>query len=372
MEVISAILAACMIVYAGFIFRNAWYFSKIEVESPLFMKETPMVSIIIPARNEAKTLQSCLQSAARQIYPADSFEIIVVDDHSTDATFGIAAIMGTRYSNIRIITSAGEGKKAALDTGIQKARGEIILQTDADCYLPKSWLPHMVAQFQPNTALVSGPVEVRWGDKWLERFQSLESMGLMAIGGGSLAAKRPNMCNGANLGFRKTVFQEVNGYEGIDQVASGDDELLLQKIHQLGKYDLKFARCKEAVVETIPEPSWNRLKLQRLRWVSKVRAYPDKRVNMIQSISYLAFLSFPLLAIFACWNWQFALLGLELLILKILSDYLLMYQAAKFFHNLRMLRYVIPLQLVYIPYVLWVGIAGNLVKTYSWKGRKVR
>ncbi|MEM7374885.1 MAG: glycosyltransferase [Bacteroidota bacterium] len=361
-----------MIIYAGFIFRNAWFFSRIQVESPLFMKETPMVSVIIPARNEASSLQACLNSAAQQIYPKDRYEVIVVDDHSTDATFGIAAILGTKYPNIRIVSSRGEGKKAALNSGISVARGEIILQTDADCDLPPTWIPHMVAQFNQNTALVSGPVELQWGDKWLEKFQAMESMGLVTIGGGSMAARKPNMCNGANLAFRKAVFQEVNGYEGIDAVASGDDELLLQKIHRLGKYELKFARCKEAIVRTIPQPNWQMLKSQRLRWVSKARVYPDRRVNLIQSVSYLAFLSIPLLTVFACWNWQFAVLAGELLILKILTDYLLMYQAAKFFHNLRMLRYVLPLQLVYIPYVLWVGLAGNLVKTYSWKGRTVR
>lgn len=372
MEYIAAILALCMIVYAGFIFRNAWYFSKIQSASPILMEETPMVSVIIPARNEAETLATCLHSVARQVYPSDRYEIILVDDHSTDATKGIASIIATKYPNIHVLKSEGAGKKAAIATGIRAAKGEIILQTDADCQIPYTWLPHMVAQFGADTALVSGPVELVWGEKWIERLQAVETMGLVAIGAGAMHADQPNMCNGANLGYRKAVFEEVNGFEGIDAVASGDDELLLQKIHSLGKYKMKFARCQEAIVQTMPQPDWKRLKAQRLRWVSKVRAYPDKRVNRIQLIAYLAFWSFPLLAIFTFWNWEFALLAVELMVLKILTDFLLMYQAAKFFHNLPTLKYVLPLQLVYIPYVIWVGLAGNLVRTYKWKGRIVR
>jgi cellulose synthase/poly-beta-1,6-N-acetylglucosamine synthase-like glycosyltransferase len=374
MEYVAVFFALCVLFYAAFISRNAWYFARLRCP-PASWQALPPVTVVVPARNEAAHLATCLQALLAQDYPRDLLEVILVNDHSTDATRQIALVLAQKDPRLRVLDLPGTvqqaHKKAALTLGIEAARGEIILQTDADCHMGVHWVNRMVRHFAPDTALVAGPVRLQAGPHWLEELQALESIGLIAIGAGSLAAGHPNMCNGANLAYRRSAFQAVDGFAGIEEVASGDDELLLQKMARLPGQGLRFAKCRDAIVTTAALPTWPALRAQRLRWVSKARAYLNRRVNVVQLISYLAFLGFPVLLGLALWDptyWR--LLG-ELILLKVAADALLMYQAAKFFHTFPLLKRLPLLELLYTPYVLWVGLAGNLVKQYSWKGRTV-
>ena len=229
----------------------------------------------------------------------------------------------------------------------------------------------MVHHFDLDTALVSGPILLTHGDHWLEKFQTLESMGLVAIGGGSLAAGHPNMANGANFAYRKSVFEAINGFEGVDHVASGDDELLLQKVHARPEYQLRFAKCKDAIVRTPCMSSWKAFKAQRLRWVSKSRHYPNRWVNVSQGIAYLAHWSIVVLGVLALMDSTYLWGFVAVTLLKIGVDFLLLRQAAVFFHKLPLLTWVLALQPLHILYVIWIGIAGGLTKTYTWKDRSV-
>ncbi|WNJ20151.1 glycosyltransferase [Pontibacter sp. G13] len=371
-----AIPGICMLIYSAFIWRNAYFFAKIPAETLRSDEWLPKVSVIIPARNEERRLPTLLNAVVNQNYPSDRLEILVVDDQSEDATSGIAKLMSTKHPNLRLIQILPEegrsSKKNAITRGISFANGEIILQTDADCVMGPSWVRSMVAYFGANTAFVAGPVQLTYEYRMFEILQALELIGLTAIAGGSMAAGKPNMCNGANLGYRKSVFKEVNGFEGIDHVASGDDELLLQKIHRLGKYEIRYARHRKAIVRTGALDSWEGLKRQRIRWVSKARHYVDRKVNRIQMLSYLGFWSFPIGFLLGFWWPQAWVWTAGIALVKGLADYALMYQSAKFFHKLHLLRHFALLQLVYVPYVIWIGIAGNFSKSYYWKGRKVQ
>ncbi|TAE54745.1 MAG: glycosyltransferase, partial [Bacteroidetes bacterium] len=257
MEWIAVFFSLCMLVYVGIVFRSAWHFRYMRTEEHLPDK-LPFVSVVIPARNEERRIATCLHSVLQQQYPAGKFEVILVNDHSTDATKAIATVFATRNPQLRVIDLEAQGinayKKAALSAGIAAAQGEIVLQTDADCEMGTGWLYHMVAHFDATTALVSGPVRLMSQDHWLEHVQALESMGLVALGAGSMAARRPNMCNGANMAYRKSVFEEVGGFGGPEGVASGDDEFLLQKIRRLGRYEMRFAKSREAIVYTFTLP----------------------------------------------------------------------------------------------------------------------
>lgn len=374
MTLLLGLTSACFLFYLAFILRCARYFQRIpcpeEGPSPV-----PFVSVIIPARNEAANIEHCLRSVLRQSYPRDCFEVILVNDHSTDDTAKIARSLLPQHPQLQVWDLPDQQinayKKAALTYGIHRAKGEIIVQTDADCWMGEAWLERMIASFSPQTGLVSGPVRLTYRDNWLEKLQSLELMGLVGIGAGSLAAGAPNMCNGANLAYRKTVFEEVGGFAEVDGVASGDDEFLLHKVHQ-SPWQLAFTKCPEAIVLTPAQPDWPSLKAQRLRWVSKARSYQNRWVNVVQLLSYLGFWLFPLLLGLSLWQTE-ALWGFLLAFgLKLGADYVLMSRMTQFFQQAFLMRYLIPLQGVYIPYVLWIGIAGNLVQRYRWKDRSVR
>lgn len=390
MIVIAFVFSAFLWFYGGYLLVNAWHFSRIpqRLEGVLpkelpassansggsDLASLPFVSVVIPARNEAASIAACLKSVLDQSYPADCFEVILVNDHSTDATKAIATELASQVGNLHVLDlEAIQGpayKKAALALGIQHARGTIILTTDADCFVDPDWINLMVGAFGADVGLASGPVVLE-GDMLFQQFQALEFMGLIATGAGSMQAGRPNMANGANLGFRKAVFEAVGGYSGIDHLASGDDELLLHKIVRTGKWRTVFVKGRGAIVSTRALPSWQAFKAQRIRWVSKSTAYQNRWITLILVLSWLGIFSFPLLGLLLIWTPALWPLLLFNFLFKIFAEGVILSLAATFFRRRSLLQLLLPEQFLHIPYILWVGLAGNR-KRYSWKGRMVR
>lgn len=368
------IFTGLMLFYVGYLLRCAYYWGRIEVASGLPDAQLPLVTVIVPARNEAANIAACVQAILAQDYPADRLELIVVNDHSEDATVALASAAAANAHNFKLIQLEAQPgaayKKAAVARGIAAARGELIVTTDADCHMGPDWLSAMVAQFDADTAMVSGPVVLE-SNSVFGQFQALEFMGLIAVGAAGIAAGQPTMCNGANLAYRKAVFEEVGGFAGIDHIASGDDELLMHKIAALGKYQIRFAQARAAVVHTHAQERWTDFKRQRIRWVSKSTHYKRAGITWTLVLSYLAMLGFPLLVVGGIWDGRlWGLAGIHLL-MKLLAEFAVLYRAAVFFDKLRLLIWLPMEQVAHIAYVLWVGVAGNR-RSYEWKGRNVK
>ncbi len=373
---LSTIFVLLMLYYWFYVRSAARHFQKNNPPLLSSSDTLPTVSVVIPARNEAGNLSQCLASVLNQNYPSHLFEVILINDDSEDETGLIADQIAQNTPNLSVIHLKEKGlnsyKKAALTKGIDQAKGEIILQTDADCIVGKKWISSMMGFFCPKTAIVSGPVKFTYQSSVFEKIQTLEFMGLNILGAGSIAMKKPNMCNGANLAFRKSVFQQLNGYEGVDNVASGDDELLLQKIHKTKQYIIRYASTYSAIVSTPALPTLKDLFRQRIRWVSKSRSYIDRTINLTQMVFFLAILGIPLLLALTPLSMYMLIPALLILSLKIHADRYLMYLATRFFGEPHLICYLLLLEIAYIPYVIYVGIAGNLVETYQWKGRTTR
>ena len=331
----------------------------------------PKVTVLIAARNEANNIEGCLSAIVNQSYPKDKLEIIVIDDHSEDETWQL--ITDAKWSSHGIAISSlqlkeKQGKKAAIATGVKQAAGEIIVTTDADCRMGEEWLVSLISYFDEKTGLVSGPVQMTDCNSWFERMQALEFMGLITVGGASIQAGLPNMCNGANLAYRKEAWEAAGGFDGIDHIASGDDELLMHRIHAAGKWEVKFAKSQAAIVYTPPARSLNEFKQQRIRWVSKSAQYEQKRITLTLTLSYLAMILFPVLLIHGFWSFESWIWLLACFPLKGLAEYAVLWSAGGFFQNRSLLKYLLPEQVLHVIYILWVGVAGNVQK-YSWKGR---
>ncbi len=370
---LAMVFAMLILFYCGFLLNHGMRFGSIRKYDE--ENGSLSVAVIIPARNEEKRIAGILESLMNQDYTSDRLEIIVINDHSEDRTLEIATGFSRKDGRIRVINlpdgETNSFKKAAIRFGIENSRSDLIMTTDADCVAGPSWISSMAAAFAPGTDLVSGPVLLMTNGKLFQQFQSLEFMGLIALGGGSIAAGRPNMCNGANLAYRRSAFGKVGGFSDIDSIASGDDELLLHKIAKFSRGNVRFNKNPDAVIRTPAQETWRDLKNQRKRWVSKSREYDNKGITYILMAVYAGMLGFPALAIAGFFDsvWWVWLLGI--LAAKAIAELLVLIPAAAFFRKLSLLIYLPAGQPIHIAYLLWAGIAGNS-GNYIWKGRRVK
>ncbi len=340
-------------------------------------------SIIIPARNEADNILKCLKDLDNQNFNAARFEVIVVDDHSEDTTAALVQDFMSKLTpqqpSIQLLTakqvedpSFQAYKKKAIETGIEHANGNWILTTDADCRRDVNWLRTLdafIAHKKP--CFVSGPVAFEENNTFLQKLQSLEFMGLIGIGAASMHNKQPNMCNGANLGYLKHVFYEVGGYTGVDHIASGDDELLMHKIAAQYPAQVQFIKNRNATVYTDPQPSTQALLQQRKRWVSKSRNYTRFSVSLVVYFVYLFHLTLFLTGIGWLMGWLDWFHFVIPLSAKVIPEFLFLLPVSRFFQKTRLLNYYPVAAIIYIIYVLWIGIYANM-GTYYWKGRQVK
>ncbi|MCL6523711.1 MAG: glycosyltransferase [Thermoflavifilum sp.] len=337
------------------------------------------VSIIIPARNEADHIQPCLQAICRQHYPAHLMEIIVVDDQSTDDT--AARVLAVPDARIRLLQLQAEEpasvghrapKKKAIEMGIAHAQGELIVTTDADCVAGPNWIGSIVSFYRQHQAqCIAAPVIYSREQSFFDIFQSLDFMTMQGITGATVHLHIGTMCNGANLAYTRRVFEEVDGFTGIDGIASGDDMLLMYKIYHAYPDRVFYLKCRESIVYTLPVKGWRSFWHQRLRWASKANKFDDKRLTYVLAGVYVWNLCFVLLALLGFYDSYWWLIAAFLLMYKTIVELYFLFPVAKFFRKKRFLWYFFPGQFLHIPYIVSAGLAG-VWSTYQWKGRKLK
>ncbi|GCC51699.1 glycosyl transferase family 2 [Chryseotalea sanaruensis] len=320
-------------------------------------------------RNEEKTIARLLTDIKNQVYPC--FEVIIVDDHSDDGSRGAVENWLTENAGktgfLRLVNNEGVGKKAALALAVQKAKGELIMTTDADCELLQSWISKTVEQFDDQTNLIVGAVRMK-GKQFTDHLQQLEFASLIGSGAATLGWQRPTMANGANLAFRKSVFNAVGAYEGNSHIASGDDEFLMRKIHQRFPGSIFFNHNSDTVVDTAAHQNFKSFTNQRIRWASKWalhQSYFSKLLALLIFSFQLAFLLSPWLMYFGYLNIN---LGLSLILIKAAVEWFFFIPVLRLLRLPINLAAFITLQFIYPYYVVTIGLLANVVG-YQWKGR---
>ena len=392
--IITVIAFVLFLIYAGLIlyYRRSWL-AIVDFGLPILdLKPVTRISVIIPARNEAQNIGNCLESLLRQSYPKELFEVLVVDDHSTDDTAAI--VTSFNLSNIKLLAlkdlvpanEINSYKKKAIEIAIARSTGELIVTTDADCVVPHNWLQTIAAFYEEKKpSLIVMPVAINSNNKFIEIFQALDFMTLQGITGASVNKKFHSMCNGANLAYTKKAFTAADGFAGIDTIASGDDMLLMYKIFKQDPAAVLFLRSKEVIVQTQPVNSIKDFFSQRIRWASKADQYDDKRIFAVLLIVYLfnlLLLALPVISLFnnkafSIHVYPVTIVGtiinwwLFLLVTKTIIELIFLYPVAKFF-NKKGLLWVFPLMQPF--HILYTVIAGWLGKfgSYKWKGRNVK
>ncbi|RQO30900.1 hypothetical protein DBR32_09315 [Taibaiella sp. KBW10] len=379
--IISFFLCAVYIVLMG-LYRYGFTIEKRKPFTNAFSEHKPTFSIIIPARDEAGNIAACLQSILRNTYDADRFEIILIDDFSTDETVSIAQkILSAphRILQLKDYLSPEETlnayKKKALEIAIGMANGSYILTTDADCILPPNWLALYAQQLEdPAIHFIAAPVSFTPFDhhrSWLYYFQSLDFMTMQGITIASNRLGLGNMCNGANMLFSKVAFDAVEGYKGIDHKASGDDMMLMQKINMRFPGSIRFLFSQEAIVETPVQPTLKHFINQRIRWASKADSYPQFKMTLILLAVYLFNVNLLFLTIVSLCIPAYCAVLLLCLSIKIVAELYFLYPVSRFFHKANELLFFIFLQPLHILYIIIAGFLGKFGK-YSWKGRIVK
>ncbi|RKO71519.1 glycosyltransferase [Sphingobacterium puteale] len=353
--------------------RKGW--ARIQVPYSNLIS-TKTVSVIIAARNEELNIRRTIESILNQNFPKELLELIIIDDHSDDNTSAI--VKEYIESGVKLIQLNENGrmnsyKKLAISRAIDCCRGEIVITTDADCRMGPNWLATVIGTFEKEDAyLLSSPVVYSEEKSFFERLQTLEFLYLIGLGAAGIGNGKPTTCNGANLAYRKDIFKQMGGFKGIDELASGDDELFLHKVAE--KYPERIAFCKseDAIVYTDAKPDLGSFISQRRRWASKSTRYKNKGVIALGIAIWLFNVLLLLAAILAItggktlgWVVLFALL------LKITVEFLFIQPLTNFAKRATLLWYLPILSLAHILYLAYIGILGNVGK-YDWKGRQVK
>ncbi len=377
------VIIICILLTIGYValmlvYRKGWAMQK-EFTVPALYVPSTRISIIIPARNEEGNIGACIESILAQKYPDYLYEIIVVDDHSEDATVQVANEYADR--NVRCISLAdyipmgntiNAYKKAAIATGIVHSNGALIVTTDADCTAPNTWLLHIAAMYeQQHPVMIVSPVIFATKKKLVQLFQLIDFMSMQGITAAAHSLQLGNMSNGANLAFRKATFEGVGGYEGIQHLASGDDFLLMMKMNKFSPRSICYLKSVNATVSTLAQPDWRSFLQQRIRWASKSGKYNDVKLTLILVLVYLFNLMLFTLVLSAIFIPAFRFLAAAILVTKILIEYYYLKPVARFFHKEWVLWYFPFLQPLHITYIVLAGFLG-FVGVYEWKGRRVK
>jgi len=373
MEIVTIGLFIILGIYAIFIIRLVLGFDKVKTfESPKLTPKTAF-SIIIPFRNEEKNLPNLLKSIANLNYPHQLIEIIMVDDFSTDKSERICIqwrinnddIDTTLLENLRLSHSP---KKDAIARAMPIAKHDWIVTTDADCTVNKNWLLTLDNYIQQNNPeMIVGAVAYKTKNNWFHRFQQLDLLSLQGTTIGSFGIGKPFMCNGANFAYTKKLFLALDGFNGNNKIAGGDDVFLLQKAVQNQANKVHYLKNTASIVKTKSENDLFQFFMQRVRWAGKTTSYQNGYAKFLAVIVLLMNLSLVIgfgLWLVNCFNLK---LLLAAFLIKYVVDYLLLYKTNNY---LLKGKFLFPLasSLLYPFYSSLVGIY-SLFGSFTWKGR---
>jgi cellulose synthase/poly-beta-1,6-N-acetylglucosamine synthase-like glycosyltransferase len=330
-------------------------------------------SIIIPFRNEVENLPGLLKSLDKLDYPKNHFEVILIDDDSDDDS--VELIMRLSLStqlDFKIIKNKRQSnspKKDAISTAMHKAKYDWVVTTDADCIVHSKWLNTFNAFITAkNPKMVIAPVTYHINNSFLAQFQLLDFMSLQGATIAGFALRNPFLCNGANMAYKKELFTNLHGFEGNNNLASGDDIFLLEKATKKYKKQVRYLKSKNAIVVTKPQPSIAALIQQRVRWAAKASAYKNvfgKVVGLIVLLmNGVLVLGFVLTLLDILGILYFG----GLLAIKLVVDYLLIYKTAHFYTQKQGLKLYIICGFFYPLFFVFVAVYAMFFD-FKWKGR---
>lgn len=365
------------VIYVALIFAFIIGFNRVQNFEYTTCKPQNKFSILIPFRNETENLPALLESLSKLKYPVELFEIFLINDNSSDNYKSLLDNFNNQYKKLQIhlINSkrkSSSPKKDAIETAINEANFEWIITTDADCILPKNWLCNFDDFIQKNnTKMIVAPVAFIYEKKYLNNFQILDFLSLQGSTIGGFGIEKPFLCNGANLCYNKEAFLKVNGFDGNDHIAGGDDIFLLEKFINHFPNKVQYLKSDTSIVKTKAQTTLNQLIDQRVRWASKTSSYTNsfaKLVGIIVLITNLYLIFLFIIAALNYINWQhFGVVFLA----KFNIDFLIIYKSSKFFNQQEALKKYLISSLLYPIFNVFIAFL-SFFRKFEWKGRSFK
>ena len=365
---INSFISLILLLYSFNILRYlyGWRINSFDTKSSYF----PKVSVVIAVRNEENNILKLLSDLSLQDYPQDLFNIIIVNDHSTDGTLDLLNQELSKYPNLILhnLTTSLEGKKSAINTGVNISNHEIILSSDADCSFPNTWISSMVSGFNDKQIkLVSGPVTFYKESSLFNKLQTLEFLSLIGAGAGAIGIGNPIFCNGANMAYRRETYKKV--FDTIDlNIASGDDVFLLHAIKRKYKSSVRFIKDVNAVVYTNAVEGFDQFINQRKRWAAKSTSFKDAYTIYTSILVLLVNFSTIYLLFFSLFHVDVFFFFLWFFLIKNIVDILFLSNVLSFFSRKDLLKWMLFFQIFYSFYIVLVSFLSQL-QTFSWKKR---
>ncbi len=328
--------------------------------------DLPSISVIVAARNEEDNITDCMQSLHELEYPEEKIEIILVDDHSEDSTADLIKNFIDDKPQFRYLKPESEirslkGKTNALANAIKIAKGEVILTTDADCLVSKTWAKELASYYKPDVAMVCGYTN-QIGKTKFGGMQSVDFIYLLMVAGGVMNLGKPLSCIGNNMSYRKSVYEEVGGYEGL-KFSVTEDFKLLMAMHKLKKYKIIYPMTPAGMVTSKPCPNWKSLYRQKKRWgvgglESDLAGYAVMTAGFVTNLMVLLTPFF------------FSVLSLYLSLFKIAVDFFVLKGVHdKLKLKLKLIHFILW-EIYFLIYVIALPFMTLPNQKVKWKGRE--
>ncbi len=373
MNIVIWLFFVIIVVYTILIIAFIGGFLKLKETSEPYKKDSVCFSIVIPFRNEADNLPLLLKSILRLKYISSFFEIIFVDDASSDASVQIITLFLKKNSflDAHIIPNkrmSNSPKKDAITTAIQKTKYNWIVTTDADCVLPKYWLKsfnNYICKYHPN--MIVAPVHLIGDSSFLAQFQVIDFLSMQGVTIGGFGLQLPFMANGANLAYKKNVFLQLEGFDANNNIASGDDIFLLENFIKHDEKSVHFIKNTNALVQTYVQTSWKNLIQQRKRWAAKSPHFTNNFTKLVGVLVVLVnlfvLLSFFILPFYTVFGYG--------LFLKFTVDSVLVFKTASFYKQPICVRQYLKTLVFYPFFTLYIAVL-SLLTSFNWKGREFK
>jgi cellulose synthase/poly-beta-1,6-N-acetylglucosamine synthase-like glycosyltransferase len=349
-------------------------FDRIKVFKNIDSKPKNGFSIIVPFRNESSNLPDFLTSLLKLEYPIDLFEALFIDDDSNDNSVEIINNQLSKSNiNFKIISNkrkSNSPKKDAIETAILQSKYDWIITTDADCIITKKWVSTFDSYIQTNNPkMICAPVTYKVNDSLLENFQLLDFISLIGSTIGGFGINKPFLCNGANLCYSKNAFKEVNGFEGNNNISSGDDIFLLEKMTAKFQNQVHFLKSKESLVITKPQSTFKELISQRIRWASKSKFYKNRFGKLVGVLIFTTNFTLVFLVILSLFKIPFWKFTIAFFSVKFILDFILIYKTLNFTNQARNIIYYSIIAFLHLFFTVFIAFLAFLNKQFEWKNR---